>query len=77
MTQSDVPELIQSFKDANKTLRKRAITIGVLMLLSIALKYMEYSRQENIFDLVNYQLRLNARYHFACEVLLVTKKGDR
>lgn len=58
MDQSDLNDLVSSFKEVNKTLRKRAITIGILMFLSIGLTYMEYSRLNGVYDLLIYQEKL-------------------
>ncbi|MNV02957.1 hypothetical protein D3C71_931980 [compost metagenome] len=51
-------DLIASFKSANQSLRKRAIALGVLMTLAIALRYSENIRFEKVFNLKEYQYSL-------------------
>ena len=58
MIEADAEKLIVGFKEANKSLRRRAITIGVLMILTVGLVYMESIRYSTIVDLLNYQYRL-------------------
>lgn len=54
----DIEKLIESFKASNQSLRKRAIGIGVLMILTIALTYSENVRYDHISDLLDYQYKL-------------------
>lgn len=54
--------LIDAFKAANQSLRKRAITIGVLMMIAVALRYSENKRMEKVLDLLQYECYLDAVY---------------
>ena len=54
----ELEDLITSFKSANQSLRKRAITLGVLMILAIALRYSENIRYKKVYDLLVYQENL-------------------
>jgi hypothetical protein len=60
MTEADIDKLITSFKEANKNLRKKAITIGALMIITIGLVNMESIRLTTVVDLLNYQEKLEA-----------------
>lgn len=50
--------LIESFKSANQSLRKRAITLGILMLIAIALEYSEQVRFDRVIALMDYEYSL-------------------
>jgi len=54
----EVEKLIESFKSANQSLRKRAIAIGILMLIAIALKYSEQVRYDRVVALIDYEYSL-------------------
>jgi hypothetical protein len=58
MTDSDIDLLINSFKDANKALRKRAVSIAVLMFLTLGLLYLHNDTWDKIDSLWNYQQQL-------------------
>lgn len=58
----EVEKLIESFKSANQSLRKRAIAIGILMLIAIALKYSEEVRLERVSGLIDYEYSLEMIY---------------
>lgn len=55
----EVEKLIESFKSANQSLRKRAITIGILMIIAIALGFSEKTRSEHISELLEYEYGLD------------------
>lgn len=54
----DTEKLIESFKASNQSLRKRVISIGVLMILTISLRYSENVRFTTVIELVTYQSKL-------------------
>ena len=54
----ETDDLISSFKSANQSLRKRAIALGILMMLAIALSYSESERSKKVSDLIDYQYGL-------------------
>lgn len=54
----ELNNLIESFRSANQSLRKRAIALGVLMILAIALRYSENVRFTKVSNLVDYQYGL-------------------
>ncbi|MGV3632285.1 MAG: hypothetical protein ACO1O6_13835 [Bacteroidota bacterium] len=56
--QVELDKIISSFKDCNQSLRKRAITIGVLMILTISLRYSENVRYEDELELIYYRMKL-------------------
>lgn len=58
MTEADIEKIITAFKEANQSLRKRAITLGILMVLTLGLTYTESTRLETVTDLLDYQYQL-------------------
>lgn len=50
--------LISSYKESNKSLRKRAVSIGILMILVVAFKYNTATKNEKSSELINYQYSL-------------------
>lgn len=56
--EQDVEKIVSLFKEANQSLRKRAISIGLLMIIAIGLKINEDNRYENVLDLLSYQGKL-------------------
>lgn len=54
----ELDNLITSFKSANQSLRKRAIALGILMILAIALRYSENTRYKKVIGLMDYQYAL-------------------
>jgi len=56
--EADLEKIISSFKEANQNLRKKAISIGVLMILTIGLTYMESKRLATVYNLIGYQYQL-------------------
>lgn len=58
MNDSEIASLLSNFKEANKTLRSRAITIGVLFLIIIGLRYSESERLTSVLGLSGYQYQL-------------------
>lgn len=68
--------LIDSFKAANQSLRKRAITLGVLLLVAIALKYSEQDRFEQVSGLVDYQSSLAIIYNLPDSSFKDVVNGD-
>lgn len=54
----EAEKLIESFKSANQSLRKRAIALGILMILAVALSYSESERFKKVSDLTEYLFSL-------------------
>lgn len=61
----DNEKLIGSFKASNQSLRKRVVTIGVLMILAIGLRYSEDKRLETVTELMDYQYKLKTIIEFS------------
>ena len=54
----ELEDLITSFKSANQSLRKRALALGVLMIIAVGLRFAETARSEKVSNLLTYQSAL-------------------
>ena len=74
--EKEIEKIIGLFKEANQSLRKRAISIGILMIISISLTYTEARRLEDVMSLINYQYKLKEINKLADSVYIKVIEGD-
>ncbi len=74
--EKEIEKIINLFKEANQNLRKRAISIGILLIISISLTYTETRRLEDVMSLINYQYKLKEINSLSDSAYIQVIEGD-